>query len=225
MRYSLLTAYRFLDFKGMRGRTIGLGKIERRKMVKIGYARVSTTDQNMDRQLDQLKHIDKLFQESISGVSKDRPQLKAMLDYIREGDIVVVTELERLGRNNQELTEIMNQIQAKGATLEVLNLPTLRGIEDDNLRRLLNNLILELYKYQAQAERERIKERQAQGIAIAKTQGKYQGRKALFTEDDSRLKHAFELYLSGKSDKDVAGLTGINERTFRRYREKYQIKR
>ena len=225
MRYNLLTAYRFLDFKGMRGRTIGLGKIERRKMVKIGYARVSTTDQNMDRQLDQLKHIDKLFQESISGVSKDRPQLKAMLDYIREGDIVVVTELERLGRNNQELTEIMNQIQTKGATLEVLNLPTLRGIEDDNLRRLLNNLILELYKYQAQAERERIKERQAQGIAIAKTQGKYQGRKALFTEDDSRLKHAFELYLSGKSDKDVAGLTGINERTFRRYREKYQIKR
>jgi len=220
-----LTAYRFLDFKGMRGRTIGLGKIERRKMVKIGYARVSTTDQNMDRQLDQLKHIDKLFQESISGVSKDRPQLKAMLDYIREGDIVVVTELERLGRNNQELTEIMNQIQTKGATLEVLNLPTLRGIEDDNLRRLLNNLILELYKYQAQAERERIKERQAQGIAIAKTQGKYQGRKALFTEDDSRLKHAFELYLSGKSDKDVADLTGINERTFRRYREKYQIKR
>lgn len=194
-------------------------------MVKIGYARVSTTDQNMDRQLDQLKQIDKLFQESISGVNKDRPQLKAMLDYIREGDIVVVTELERLGRNNQELTEIMNQIQTKGATLEVLNLPTLRGIEDDNLRRLLNNLILELYKYQAQAERERIKERQAQGIAIAKTQGKYQGRKALFTEDDSRLKHAFELYLSGKSDKDVAGLTGINERTFRRYREKYQIKR
>lgn len=220
-----MTAYRFLDFKGMRGRTIGLGKIERGNMAKIGYARVSTSDQNMDRQLDQLKHIDKLFQESISGVSKDRPQLKAMLDYIREGDIVVVTELERLGRNNQELTEIMNQIQTKGATLEVLNLPTLRGIEDDNLRRLLNNLILELYKYQAQAERERIKERQAQGIAIAKTQGKYQGRKALFTEDDSRLKHAFELYLSGKSDKDVADLTGINERTFRRYREKYQIKR
>ena len=194
-------------------------------MTKIGYARVSTTDQNLDRQLDQLKHVDRLFQEAVSGVSKDRPQLKAMLDYIREGDIVVVTELERLGRNNQELTEVMNQIQTKGATLEVLNLPTLRGIEDDNLRRLLNNLILELYKYQAQAERERIKERQAQGIAIAKTQGKYQGGKALFTEDDSRLKHAFELYLSGMSDKDVAGLTGINERTFRRYREKYQIKR
>ncbi|MCW1059843.1 MULTISPECIES: recombinase family protein [Streptococcus] len=194
-------------------------------MAKIGYARISASDQNMGRQLEQLKHVDKLFQEAISGASKDRPQLQAMLEYIREGDIVVVTELERLGRNNKELTEVMNNIQAKGATLEVLNLPTLRGIEDDNLRRLLNNLILELYKYQAQAERERIKERQAQGIVLAKKQGKYRGRKSLFAKDDSRLQHAFELYLSGMSDKDVSGLTGINERTFRRYREKWNIKR
>lgn len=194
-------------------------------MAKIGYARISASDQNMGRQLEQLKHVDKLFQEAISGASKDRPQLQAMLEYIREGDIVVVTELERLGRNNKELTEVMNEIQIKGATLEVLNLPTLRGIEDDNLRRLLNNLILELYKYQAQAERERIKERQAQGIVIAKNQGKYRGRKSLFAKDDSRLQHAFELYLSGMSDKDVSGLTGINERTFRRYREKWNVKR
>lgn len=194
-------------------------------MAKIGYARISASDQNMGRQLEQLKHVDKLFQEAISGASKDRPQLQAMLEYIREGDIVVVTELERLGRNNKELTEVMNNIQAKGATLEVLNLPTLRGIEDDNLRRLLNNLILELYKYQAQAERERIKERQAQGIVLAKKQGKYRGRKSLFAKDDSRLQHAFELYLSGMSDKDVSGLTGINERTFRRYREKWNVKR
>ncbi|KLL84687.1 Pin-related site-specific recombinase/DNA invertase [Streptococcus agalactiae] len=194
-------------------------------MTRIGYARISTSDQNMARQLEQLNQVDKLFQETISGANKDRPQLQAMLAYIREGDIVVVTELERLGRNNKELTEVMNDIQAKGATLEVLNLPTLRGIEDDNLRRLLNNLILELYKYQAQAERERIKERQRQGIAIAKTQGKYKGRKAIFSEDDSRLLHAFDLYLEGLSDKDVAKLTGINERTFRRYREKHKIKR
>lgn len=194
-------------------------------MTKIGYARVSTSDQNISRQLEQLKEVDKLFQEAISGVSKNRPQLRAMLDYIRDGDIVVVTELERLGRNNKELTEVMNHIQDRGATLEVLNLPSLRGIEDENLRRLLNNLILELYKYQAQAERERIKERQSQGIEIAKSKGKYKGRKPLFSEDDSRLLHAFELYQSGNTDKDVARLTGINERTFRRYREKYKIKR
>ena len=194
-------------------------------MVKIGYARVSSTDQNLATQLEQLEHVDKLFSDKESGGTLERPQLAAMLSYLREGDIVIVTELDRLGRNNKELTQVMNAIQSKGATLEVLGLPTLNGIQDDNLRLLLNNLILEIVKYQAEAERQKIKERQAQGIAIAKTQGKYQGRKALFSEDDSRLKHAFELYLSGLSDKDVAKLTGINERTFRRYRKKYHIKR
>lgn len=194
-------------------------------MARIGYARVSTSDQNLDRQLELLQDTEKVFQEAISGVKQDRPELAALLNFIREGDIVVVTELERLGRNNQDLTTIMNQIQEKGATLEVLNLPTLRGIEDTNLRRLLNNLILELYKYQAQAERERIKERQAQGIALAKTKGRYAGRKPLFGEDDKRLQHAFSLYKAGHSDKDVAKLTGINERTFRRYRTKYGISR
>lgn len=194
-------------------------------MSKIGYARISSADQNLSRQLEQLKGCEKIFQEAASGASKERPQLQALLGYVREGDIVVVSELERLGRNNQELTEIMAAIQAQGATLEILNLPTLRGIEDDNLRRLLNNLILELYKYQAQAERERIKERQRQGIVLAKAQGKYQGRKALYTENDERLQHAFDLYLQGYTDRDVSKLTGISERTFRRYREKYQIRR
>ncbi|RKW07228.1 MAG: recombinase family protein [Streptococcus sp.] len=194
-------------------------------MSKIGYARISSADQNLSRQLEQLKGCEKIFQEAASGASKERPQLQALLGYVREGDIVVVSELERLGRNNQELTEIMAAIQAQGATLEVLNLPTLRGIEDDNLRRLLNNLILELYKYQAQAERERIKERQRQGIVLAKAQGKYQGRKALYTENDERLQHAFDLYLQGYTDRDVSKLTGISERTFRRYRDKFHIKR
>ena len=194
-------------------------------MSKIGYARISSADQNLSRQLEQLKGCEKIFQEAASGASKERPQLQALLGYVREGDIVVVSELERLGRNNQELTEIMAAIQAQGATLEVLNLPTLRGIEDDNLRRLLNNLILELYKYQAQAERERIKERQRQGIVLAKAQGKYQGRKALYTADDERLQHAFDLYLQGYTDRDVSKLTGISERTFRRYRDKFHIKR
>ena len=194
-------------------------------MTRIGYARVSSTDQNLDRQLEQMQDCEKVFQEAVSGASKERSQLQALLQYIREGDIVTVTELERLGRNNQDLTEIMATIQAKGATLEVLNLPTLRGIEDDNLRRLLNNLILEIYKYQAQAEREKIKERQRQGIEIAKAEGKYQGRKALYTENDERLQHAFSLYNQGYTDRDVSKLTGIPERSFRRYRNKYNISR
>ena len=100
-----------------------------------------------------------------------------MLAYIREGDIVLVTELDRLGRNNQDLTKIMNTIQNKSATLDVLNLPSMTGIADPNLRQLMTNLIIELYKYQAESERKRLIERQQQGIALAKQQGKYHGRK------------------------------------------------
>ncbi|TRW72969.1 recombinase family protein, partial [Lactococcus lactis] len=129
-------------------------------MAKIGYARVSSKEQNLDRQLEALQDVSKVFSDKASGQSTERPQLQAMLTYLREGDIVVVTELDRLGRNNKELTELMNQIQQKGATLEVLNLPSMTGIEDDNLRRLINNLMIELYKYQAESERKRIRERQ-----------------------------------------------------------------
>lgn len=74
-----------------------------------------------------------------------------MLAYIREGDVVMVTELDRLGRNNQDLTRIMNTIQSKGTTLDVLNLPSMTGIGDPNLRQLMTNLIIELYKYQAES--------------------------------------------------------------------------
>ncbi|MBW9331837.1 recombinase family protein, partial [Lactococcus raffinolactis] len=151
--------------------------------------------------------------------------LQAMLDYIREGDIVVVAELDRLGRNNKDLTQIMNIIQQKGATLEVQNLPSMNGIEDDNLRRLINNLVIELYKYQAESERNRIKERQAQGIVLAKENGKFKGGKPKFSENDPRLQLAFKLYLDGSTEKDVERQTGINRRTFQRYRQKYDIHR
>src|SRR5574339_170049 len=114
-------------------------------MSKIGYARVSSKEQNLDRQLEALQSVSKVFSDKASGQSTERPQLQAMLDYLREGDIVIVTELDRLGRNNKDLTEIMNAIQQKGATLEVLNLPSMNGIEDENLRRLINNLVVELY--------------------------------------------------------------------------------
>ncbi|WP_162259321.1 recombinase family protein, partial [Levilactobacillus paucivorans] len=117
------------------------------------------------------------FTDKLSGANTNRPELQKMLAYIREGDIVMVTELDRLGRNNHDLTKIMNSIQNKGATLDVLNLPSMTGIADPNLRQLMTNLIIELYKYQAESERKRIIERQQQGIALAKQQGKYHGRK------------------------------------------------
>lgn len=192
-------------------------------MSKIGYVRVSSRDQNMDRQVENLKGVFKVFSDKLSGKSTDRPGLKALLSFIREGDIVVVSELDRLGRNNKELTEVMSIIQSKGATIEILSLPSLSGIEDENLRRLLNNLIIELYKYQAEAERIKILERQREGIEIAKRKGRYKGRKLLFHKNDPQLQHAFKLFLEGHSDREVEQLVGINSRTFRRYREKYGI--
>ncbi len=194
-------------------------------MAKIGYARVSSKGQHLDRQLAALKGVDKLFTDKLSGANANRPELQKMLAYIREGDIVLVTELDRLGRNNQDLTKIMNTIQNKGATLDVLNLPSMTGIGDPNLRQLMTNLIIELYKYQAESERKRIIERQQQGIALAKQQGKYHGRKPQYSKDDPRLLHAFKLYQNGMSDMDVARNTGIKRTTFIRYRKKYQVVR
>ena len=194
-------------------------------MAKIGYARVSSKEQHLDRQLAALKGVDKLFTDKLSGANTNRPELQKMLAYIREGDIVLVTELDRLGRNNQDLTKIMNTIQNKGATLDVLNLPSMTGIADPNLRQLMTNLIIELYKYQAESERKRIIERQQQGIPLAKRQGKYHGRKPQYAKDDPRLQHAFKLYEAGMSDVDVARNTGIKRTTFIRYRKKFNVNR
>lgn len=146
-----------------------------------------------------------------------------MLKYIRHGDIVVVTELDRLGRNNQDFTNLMNKIHLKGAMLEVLNLTSMSGIEDENLRRLINNLVIELYKYQAESERKRIKERQAQGISLAKQMGKFKGGQRKFKENDLRLNHSFKLFLEGYTDKEVEESTEINWWTFARYRARYGI--
>ncbi|ARE09796.2 Resolvase [Lactococcus lactis subsp. lactis] len=194
-------------------------------MAKIGYARVSSKEQNLDRQLKALEGVSKVFSDKASGQSTERPQLQAMLAYLRAGDIVVVTELDRLGRNNKELTELMNTIQQIGATLEVLNLPSMTGIEDENLRRLINNLMIELYKYQAESERKRIKERQAQGIALAKARGRFKGRKRKYSLEHEGLQHAFDLYQEGLTEKEIERKTGINRTTFRRYRQKYGITR
>lgn len=195
--------------------------------MKVGYARVSSKAQNLERQLEilQNENVEKVFSEKIQGDNPNRPALNEMLNYIRDGDIVVVTELDRLARDNDLLTDIIAAIHKKGATLDVLNLPTLKGISDDNLRRLINNLIIEIYKYQAEADRMRIRERQAQGIEIAKREGRYKGGKLKFSFDDPKLQHAFKLYQDGETENRIEEITGINRRTFRRYRERYGITR
>lgn len=191
--------------------------------MKIGYARVSSTDQHLDRQIERLQKegCEKIFEDKFSGATKARPALEKMLAFIREGDIVLITELDRLGRNNADLTDIMDEIQRKKATLDILNLPSFSGIEDENLRRLLNNIIIELYKYQAESERKRIRERQQQGIMVAKAAGHYKGRKRLFTDKNPRLQLAFDLYRhrneNGKTLREISEATGISRRTLDRY--------
>ncbi len=193
-------------------------------MVKIGYARVSSTGQNLDRQIELLQHAgaDKIFKEKQSGAEiKNRPELLNLLDYIREKDIVIVAELDRLGRNTRDLDYIISTIQNKGASLQILNLPTTQT-QDPNLNRLLNNLILELYKYIAETERQKIRERQKQGIALAKKQGKYKGRKKKYTKDSPQLVQAFKLLDEGYSIRKASESTGINYQTLRNYIQEYR---
>lgn len=153
--------------------------------MKIGYARVSTTDQNLDRQLEQLQKADckKIFQEKISGKNANRPQLQALLDFIREDDEVVVISMDRLGRNSRDISNIIEQIKQKGATINILDLPSFEGIKDRNLKNLLTNLILEIQKYTAEQERKTILERQKQGIKLAKERGVYKGGVVQYSKD------------------------------------------
>lgn len=89
-------------------------------MALIGYARVSTQDQNLARQISALKQagVSKIFEEKISGKNSHRPRLNSMLDYIRDDDTVVVLSLDRLGRNSDDLTKIIQSIKDRGATRE-----------------------------------------------------------------------------------------------------------
>ncbi|PGU51786.1 recombinase family protein [Bacillus cereus] len=215
-------------------------------MGKIGYIQVNSNTQNVDGQIKKLKGVIKVFVDNMCVQSTghlqrlqhvqrlqrpqqiQRPQLNAMLDFVCTGDIIVVTELDQLSRKKKELIKIMKDIQRKGATLEVLNLPTFKEIENDNLRGLINNVMIELYKYQdfqEENEKKRIKNRQAKGIGIAKKQGKFKGGKPKYEFDSPILQQAFKLYLEGETEKHVEEVTGINKRTFRRYREKYNVYR
>lgn len=146
--------------------------------MKVGYARVSTHNQNLDRQLDALKNakVEKVFQEKLSGKIKDRPSLNKLLNFIREGDEVIVLDIDRLGRNMKDIKNILEKIKSVGATISILNIPSFEGVNDPNLRSLLNSLIIDLYSYIAQNERERILQRQQEGINIAKRKGLYKGR-------------------------------------------------
>ena len=171
----------------------------------IGYARTSTTDQQagLDAQLRDLKAAGcrKVFSEQASAVGA-RLHLDAALDYCREGDTLVVTKLDRLARSARHLSELVDKLERKSVTLRILNF----GGDAVDTRGATGRLMLNMFAAMAQFEREMMLERQREGIAKAKAEGKYKGRKPT-----ARLKaeDAVRLYRGGKRVAHIAKELGI----------------
>ncbi|UAK37186.1 recombinase family protein [Gordonia bronchialis] len=147
---------------------------------RVGYVRVSTTEQNEVRQLDGVG-LDKVFTDKASGRTRDRPKLDEMIAYVRRGDTVFVHSLDRLARNVVDLQGIIAELNAKGVRVEV----TTQGLVftgDDNP---MTKLLLQMLGAVAEFELSTIRERQAEGIAKAKAAGKYRGRKAALTAEQA----------------------------------------
>lgn len=172
----------------------------------IGYARTSTADQlaGFEAQIRDLRAhgCDKVFQEQVSSVA-ERPQLDLALDFIREGDVLIVTKLDRLARSVPNLCEIVKAIEAKGATLRILNLGVDTGTPT-------GKLMLNMLGSIAQFEREIMLERQREGVAKAKAAGLYKGRKPT-----ARAKSADVIRLQGEGlgASEIARQLGIGRRS------------
>jgi len=139
---------------------------------RVGYIRVSTLDQNTNRQLDGVK-LDKLFTDRASGKDTARPQLQAALDYLREGDLLLVHSMDRLARSVDDLRKIVLDLTRKGVHVQFIKESLTFTGEDSPM----SNLLLSLLGAVAEFERSMIRERQREGIALAKKAGAYKGRK------------------------------------------------
>lgn len=172
----------------------------------VGYLRVSTVSQNHERQLDGVE-LDKVFEEKVSAKTKQRPKLQEMLNYIREGDTVVVHDISRLARNLQDLHSLINEIVGKGASLRFIKENLNFTGQKDHLQELMLNMLGSFYQF----ERSIMLERQREGIAIAKAKGKFTGRKK--TIDDSEI---LELVDSGMSISQISKQLGISKSSVQR---------
>lgn len=151
-------------------------------MALVGYARVSSIGQTLEVQLDKLKHCNKIFQEKLSGILSKRPRLTACLEYVREGDTLVVTRLDRLARSTLDLCQIAAELERKQVNLQVLD----QGIStNDATERLLFNMLGAI----AQFETELRAERQMDGIKKAKDRGISFGRKKKLTSQQIKELH------------------------------------
>ena len=173
--------------------------------ILIGYARTSTADQKagLEAQLRDLQQAGctKVFQEELSLVAATRPQLAAALEWVRAGDVFVVTKLDRLARSTTDLLDISKRLGEKGVALRFLGNPDL-NTDSPNGR-----LMLTILSAIAQFERELMLERQREGIAKAKAEGKYAGRQPTARR---KAKEVLRLKAEGKSANDIKDALGIS---------------
>ena len=188
-------------------------------MSKIGYIRVSTEHQETARQQEIMcaNQVDRIFSEKLSGANTDRPQLRAMLDYVRKGDTLYVESISRLGRSTKDLLNIIDALTDKGVTLishkEKIDTDTPAG-----------KFMLTVFAALSQLEREQLKQRQREGIEIAKAQGKYTGRKPIPT-DWTRFGQLYgEWRANNITGRDFMRRMDMSANTFYRRVREYEIR-
>ena len=176
-------------------------------MSDIGYKRVSTVDQNLERQ--DLGDVDKVFEEKLSGKSaSDRPALQELIGYARDGDTVVVHSIDRLARDLRDLQDIIQTLNDKGVTIQFLSERlTFSADADDAFAKLQ----LQMMGAFAEFERNIIRKRQAEGIAVAKAKGVYKGGKKRIDRDKVR-----QLSAEGLSTYKIADAMGVSRMSVHR---------
>jgi len=183
--------------------------------MNIAYVRVSTIEQNEARQVEALEkhHIDKWFIEKVSGKDTNRPQLKKMLEFAREGDTIYIHDFSRLARSTEDLLKIVKELNNNGIHL-------VSNKEQFDTSTPTGKLMLTMIAAINEFERENLLERQREGIAIAKAQGKYKGRKEVDIPDIS--KH-YERYMKREISKPkLAKELGITRPTLDKLFKKYE---
>lgn len=177
---------------------------------RIGYVRVSTADQNSDRQLDAIT-ADRVFTDRASGKNTDRPELARALDFIRDGDTLVVHSMDRLARNVDDLRRIVRELTGQGVRVEFVK-EALTFTGDDSP---MNNLLLTMLGAVAEFERSLILERQREGIAVAKVRGAYRGGKNKLSQEQAE--EMLGRLASGESPTKLAGDYGISRASVYNY--------
>ncbi|MDR3598506.1 recombinase family protein [Clostridium sp.] len=177
----------------------------------FGYARVSTEEQNLNRQLDQLKEAgaEKIYKEKITGTKKDRPELTKLLEYAREGDTIVITDLTRISRSTKDLISLVEDLGTKGINLKSLKENWLDTTTSQG--KLMFTIIAGL----SQFERDLISERTKEGLKSARARGKVGGRP---TTDKKNIDNALMLYDDGKASiTDICTMCKISKNTLYNY--------